>query len=708
MGLTVAEFVWLRPQWLWALALLPLVWWLWRRRRGQKTVWQRAVDPHLLPHLLQHIELRSSWRGSALALAAATLAIVALAGPSLRQQPTPLVQQDTALVIALDLSAAMRAADLPPSRVVQAKAKLAKLLQERRAGQVGLLVYAGDAFTVAPITRDARTVSALLDSLAPDIMPVQGQRADRAIEHALTMLRDSGVSGGEILLVSDHADGAAERAAATARAAGVAVSALGVGTLAGAPLTGSGGFITGADGKALLARLDPASLVALAAAGGGRYTPLVADESDLAALGVLEPVGAPAGSASNSGSTDSDDTGLARSDDGYWLLLLLLPLMLVGFRRGWLAMLPLVAVIGMSMPPTPALADAEAPSSAVASAATTDPQPASRFSWEALWRRADQRAFAALKDGDIETARSLAADPALAGAAAYRGDDFDAAANAWSGNDSADAHYNRGNALARSGKLEDALRAYDDALARQPGMADALANRKAVEDFLKQQQSQQQPGQQGDKSQSDKKSEQGEQGQQGEAGGQDQQGEQSPQDEQDGKGEQGEEREPQSGDPSASGDPAKGEQQQGEKASDEQSGEPGSASEAESEKGAAEGEQSEPQADPGEGDRDGDGKSDRPSEETAAKAEDAAGAAEREAAEAAARKEMQQALEAQQGDPPADAAPTAPMTAEQRAQAEQRQATEQWMRRVPDDPGALLRRKFELEYRRRLAEGDRQ
>ncbi|HWS27734.1 MAG TPA: VWA domain-containing protein, partial [Xanthomonadales bacterium] len=442
MDLSLSQFSFLRPLWLLGLLLLPLVWWLWRHRRTQRGAWAAAVDAHLLPHLLQQVEVRGAHRSSLLWLLTGALAIVALAGPSWHQQAAPLWQKEAPLVIALDMSAAMRAADLPPSRLVQVRAKLGKLLQQRRSGQVGLLAYAGDAFTVAPITRDGRTVSALLDSLDPDVMPVEGQRSDRAIKLALKMLADSDASSGEILLVTDHGDTDGNFAAVQARTAGISVSVLGVGTLAGAPLISKNGFITGPDGQPRLARLDPASLAALAAAGGGRYAALSTDDSDLAALAVLDPVGRAASTASNDAGGTRDDVGVTRSDDGYWLLLAVLPLMLLGFRRGWLAVLPLVLGLGLVLPGEQVVAQEPAADAAPqAQQAPDSAPPESGFSWDALWQRADQRAHAALKAGDTERARQLAPDPALKGAAAFRGDDYAAAAEAWAQDDAADAHY---------------------------------------------------------------------------------------------------------------------------------------------------------------------------------------------------------------------------------------------------------------------------
>ena len=113
----------LRPHWLWALALLPLLAWTLRRRSREGSPWRNAVDAHLLPHLIEtqtgHRENVTIW----LVPLAAALAILALAGPSWEREPQPLWQARAPLVLALDLSGAMQAADMPPSRLAQARAE---------------------------------------------------------------------------------------------------------------------------------------------------------------------------------------------------------------------------------------------------------------------------------------------------------------------------------------------------------------------------------------------------------------------------------------------------------------------------------------------------------------------------------------------------------------------------------------------------------
>lgn len=413
-----AGFVhWLRPLWLWALLLFPLGWWLAARRVQRAEVWRGVVDAHLLRHLLATDATPAHRRGRWIAGLAYVLAVLALAGPSWRQVEQPLWQDHAPLIVALDLSSAMGRRDLPPTRLAQARAKLAMLLQQRRGGQVGLVAYAGDAFTVAPLTEDAGNVAVFLNALSPDVMPVDGQRIDRAIAWSVKLLRQAGLAQGDILVMGDHATSADVAASTQAASAGFRVSVLGVGAAAGV----GGGF-------------DEASLQSLASVGNGRYQRITIDDADLRALGVLAP-------RDTTGSGDAGSGGRHWLDEGYWLLPVLMLLVLPLFRRGAVVA---ILVLGIGWPLGAA-------------------QPAE------LWRRPDQVQHAAM---EAATQR-------------YRQGDFPGAARGFSRVDSADAHYNRGNALARAGRYQEAIRAYDQALQRAPGMADAEANRRAVEAVMK-------------------------------------------------------------------------------------------------------------------------------------------------------------------------------------------------------------------------------
>src|SRR5690606_34871677 len=202
----------LRPGWLLALALLPLLAFAWRRRARARTAWRAAVDAHLLPRLLEGGDgrRRSVLAGMAV-LVGFALCILALAGPSWRSVPQPLRAGGGALVLALDLSSATLAGDLQPSRLAQARSRLGALLRAH-AGEVALVVYADDAHVVSPSTVDPANVAVFLDALAPDIMPVDGQRPGRAIDLAVDLLEQAGHARGTILLLAPGSDVAGERA----------------------------------------------------------------------------------------------------------------------------------------------------------------------------------------------------------------------------------------------------------------------------------------------------------------------------------------------------------------------------------------------------------------------------------------------------------------------------------------------------------------
>lgn len=618
----------LRPEWFWGLLLLPPLLWAWAMARRHAAQWRDIVDPHLLPALLVEGRGGRGWHGPLLVGLCLAVGILALAGPSWRDDPVARVRNEAPLVIVVELSSAQRAADLPPSRMLRVRLKLAQLLAERRDGQFALVAYAGDAFTVSPLTDDAATIRALLDALDPGLMPVDGQRVAPAIRHALGLIEQAGQSGGRILLVASGADDAPDalEAASQASARGVRLSVLGVGTAEGAPLPRpDGGFQTGLDGRVRLARLDEPSLRGIAARGGGAFATLSVGTEDLASLGALDTASASATGAAGMGE------GRRPRDQGYWLVLPLALLFLLALRRGALAAVALGAVLVLPFS-RPALAE---DASDRASRAADAPATA-----RSDWVRDDRRAWQLLQSGQAEAARSLATDPHIAGAAAYRAQDWEGALSTWSSLDGATADYNRGNALARAGRYEEAMSAYEAALARDPGFEDAQANLDAVRDWLARQPPEPEP-------------------QSGEG---------------EGEGE---------GEPDAEGNEPAGESTPGDAGGE---GEPQDGEPAESD-----------------GNQDGAEGDDAGQEVGAEEAQGSADAEAQAEAEAAMREAIEQALRdaADAGADEAQAAVDPDVLAEE----ERREALEQWLRRVPDDPGGLLRRKFALEYQRRMQEG---
>ena len=568
----------------WFLALIPvlLLLWLMRQSAGHDTAWHRICDAGLLPYLLTGSAMRGSLLPLWLLATGWLLAVIALADPVWEQQPQPVFRNMAARIVVLDLSNSMLSPDLKPSRLARARYKVAGILKMSRDGQTGLVVFAGDAFTVSPLTSDTETTQALLAPLEPALMPVQGSRVDLGLAHAGKLLLQAGSHQGEILLVTDgFHDARALDTAARLQREGYRVSVLGVGTDTGAPVpTGRGGFLRNSQGDVVVPVLDRAALQQLATAGGGHYRTISNSDTDINYL--LTPR-APLVSDVAKGSEVKTDIWQSH---GAWLVLLLLPLAALVFRRGWLMVALPVMVSTLLIVPRPVMA----------------------FGWDDLWLRKDQQAARTLQAGNPAQAAALAQDPALRGTAAYQAEDFGQAQDAFAQATGVDADYNQGNALAQIGRYQEAIAAYARALTREPGMADALHNKAEVEKRLQQQRKQENPQQASDS-----------------------------------------------------------EHQEGQESQDNQEGK--------NEQQAA---------------SDGDA-SRQATDETGNQSD-------RQAAASATEQHPQQSDEqsAARDDPQVgESAKARPLDSEEQL------AAEQWLRRIPDDPGGLLRRKFLYQYRQR-------
>lgn len=455
---------WLRPGWLFALPVALALAWAWWRARTGAGPWRRIVDPALFAEL----GCRAPPAGNRLALglvaAMLTLVCAALAGPSWRTQPVALHRDAGARVVVLDLSPSMNAVDVAPTRLERARAAAADLLRDAAGAQLGLVVFGADAFSVAPLTADPAVLVHLLGGVSTGVVPRAGSRPDLGLDLARRLLAESGAAGGEVILVGDSAGDARALAAARALAgAGFPLSVLAVGTPYGGPVrVAERSFARTDSGEVFVARPEFEALEHVAHAGGGKF-------QLLSAAGPTPRV-ARGTQAARAARAAAPDASGARQDDGALLALLALPFAALLFRRGWLACFAVLA-LGATLPP-----------------------PALAFGWPDLWRRADQQAaqaFARARAGDeARLLERLGPDSPWRAMLLYRAGRYAEAEALFAALDTADAHYNRGNALALAGQLEQALEAYDAALARRPGMRDALYNRALVREALAKQRAQ--------------------------------------------------------------------------------------------------------------------------------------------------------------------------------------------------------------------------
>jgi len=354
-------FHFLRPWWFMLLPVwLLLSYALWTNQQ-QRNGWSALCDPALLTYLTGDAteqENRSKLWLTAL-ISAGCIAIVALAGPVWKQLPQPLFQAQSAMVIVLDLSRSMDAEDIKPSRLIRAKQKVQDILAARQEGQTGLVVFAGSAFDVVPLTTDNQAILSLLSSLDTSMMPAQGSMASQGLEHALAMFKRGAIHSGSVVILCDGIDQVAIKEAKALSSAGHIVNVLAVGTTDGAPIPAredangaAGGFMKERSGDIILAKVDNKRLSALAAAGDGLFQHIRLDDSDVQRLPGLTP---PDFSGLNADQNDLMKTDTLKTDqwheEGPWLLLLLLPLLPLLLALLLALLLPLLLLILLLLVP---------------------------------------------------------------------------------------------------------------------------------------------------------------------------------------------------------------------------------------------------------------------------------------------------------------------------------------------------------------------
>ncbi len=469
MNLLPADFIenfhFLRPLCLYALIPALLLVMLLRLAQTSQNSWARAIDAALLPYLLD----KSGSPAQSLPLYGPlliwVLSILALAGPVWQKAPVPVQARQDAVVIVLDLSLSMYSTDLTPNRATRAQRKVMDILEYRRKeGQTGLVVYAGDAHAVTPMTDDVETISNLVPSLQPSIMPVPGSDPASGVKLALELLANSSLPHGRILLMTDGIiNSDIENVTKVLAGTGDTLSVIGFGTEAGAPVPiGQQGYLRDDNNAIVIPRLERTPLQQLAADNGGQYTDAQLTDADVTTLLTQDVF------KENENLKAVEDRKFdAWNEAGPWLLLLVLPFAALAFRRGWLLML----MAGVLMLPSP-----------------------KTYAWELrdLWERKDQQGSKAFQTGDFASAAARFNDPAWRAAAEFRSGDYQGVVNDLAKLNDPESNYNRGNALAHLNQLEAALASYDQTLAQVPDHQDAKHNKEIIEKLLKQQQDEQQ------------------------------------------------------------------------------------------------------------------------------------------------------------------------------------------------------------------------
>ena len=668
------QFHFLHP--LWLLSLIPLaglLWMLYQQRSGNSN-WSKIIDANLLPLLLKGSENKTNHFGLLLLAFAWFVSVIALADPVWEKIPRPIFQTNAARVIVLDLSRSMMIPDLKPSRLARARFKIEDILARNEEGQTGLVVFAGAGFTAAPLTRDSDTLRSLLQVLKPNIMPSQGSRADLGLLKAQELLQQAGITKGEVLLIADGVvDKLAEVAAKKLHDNGYTVSVLAVGTEAG-------GLIPQMPRKTTVVKLDAIALQAVAQQGGGRYQLISNNTDDLQQL--LSPLNANA-------TQENDDAQktIADVENQDWksnaplLILLLLPLAAFAFRRGWLFNIILViGLLGLSSQPQTVYANTADKIPVNTSKNASSFKDSISKVWTNLWHRQDQQADTALQQQDYQQALELSKNPLRRGSAEYKQGNYEQALKSFSEATGADADYNRGNTLAKLEKYPEAIKAYKKALEQNKNHADAKANKATLEKIIKEQKQQnkndKKQDQKDDKKQSgDKKGDKEKS----------QKNSDKKEDEQQNADNKSQGKEGEKGDKDEGKNKKKGEQQ-GEKGEDNQFSD--ASEQLKNDKSGGK-DNKEEQLDKDDMDK-------KNTQEKSAEKENGADNknAQKQADEKNQKNNAKKPNETNSQQIGGTKAEAEALTKEEKI------AAEQWLRRIPDDPGGLLRRKFTRQYRR--------
>ncbi|MDH3991358.1 MAG: VWA domain-containing protein, partial [Gammaproteobacteria bacterium] len=381
------------------------------------------------------------------------LSLILLMGPSWRQQPSPLSQDEAALVILLDVSASMQQSDVQPSRLQRAQQKITDLLALRPDKKAALIVFSGTAHTVLTLTADQDILQQYLAAITPKIMPRSGKFPEYALPLVDEVLRETNAPATIVLFTDGTGASSSEVFKDYFASRPHQLVVVGVGTE------------EAADG---LIPLERGALERLASSSGGSYVELSVKDKDMRRINRRI----------DSHYVIVEDSALPWLDSGYPLVFPAMALFLMWFRRGWTLtwswlLLPLL----LGIPPAPVQAAEQAA------------QPASivdkSVQWFAgLWLTGDQQGRLLMQMEHYRAAARHFEDPMWQGMAHYYAEDFMVAAEYFSRSDTDDALFNEANARAHARDYLRAVHRYDRLLQRSPNYPGAAQNRQRVQELI--------------------------------------------------------------------------------------------------------------------------------------------------------------------------------------------------------------------------------
>lgn len=429
----ISNFHFLRPWYLLLLILSALFYWRYFKGLKNKSSWEGICDKKLLDFLLIKGSSKQRKAIAYLAFVGIVGIVLAISGPSWQKKEIPSLTPENPVMLLLNLSTDMAQKDLTPNRLTRAKFEISDLLKLLHNVQAGLIVYSSEPFLISPITDDLKLLENLLPAIEFNIMPTNGDRLDRAIALAIEKFKNASYSNGNIIIftsdIGERFDLALEEAK-KAQSENYTISVVAV----------------TAD--------DAEKLKLIAQNGGGIFTNINANDQD------IEKIAVEISKNINDELKLSENLRSTWEDYGYYLIIIPLLCCLYFFRKG-------IAVIILLM---------------------------SNFSQAqaGFFINNNQEGLKAYNNQDYTTAVQKFEDAKWKAAALYKAGDYEKALQEFGKVSDLTALYNQGNALAKAGKTEEAIKKYEEVLKLDEKHEDAKFNLE----YLKQQQEEQQQDQQ--------------------------------------------------------------------------------------------------------------------------------------------------------------------------------------------------------------------
>ncbi len=445
------DFYFIRP--LWLISLLPIAFVLFRfyKKKYSDKIWLSVVESHLFNALKIDPNKTASKTKIILIAICAIIMILALSGPSFYKYPHSTFKINKTYMLILDLSISMNATDSKPTRLKRAVLAINNFLNKTNEGEFMLMGFAGEPYLISPATADKKTILSLIDGITTNIIPTQGSRLDLAFTYAKDLLADKKNSHNSILLLTDaeKISSSAFNIAKEINKNDTKISVIGFGSKSGTPIQTDNGFLK-INENIIISKQDETLLKSLAKSGGGIYL-----NSQTKPKAIDDYINFNKNTLTKKIEKMKDKNIELYRDDGIWLVLLLLPLVALTFRKGFsfIILIPLLI-----------------------------PTNSEASWWQDLWQTQNQQAQKAYNDKDFKTAAQKFENESWKATSLYRAKKFEAAVANYS---DLKQYYNQGNSLANLNKLNEAIKVYEKVDKDNDNYENAQYNINAIKEFLK-------------------------------------------------------------------------------------------------------------------------------------------------------------------------------------------------------------------------------